>query len=53
MFYLAKFLQAAGLAIILIDFLRHFPGLMNVRILAAGVILFFSGWLIQQYLLRK
>lgn len=53
MFYLAKFLQAAGLIIVLFDFLRHFPELMNFRILAVGASFFLAGWLIQHYLLKK
>ncbi|MDO8581004.1 MAG: hypothetical protein Q7S13_05940 [Candidatus Omnitrophota bacterium] len=52
-YWIAKTLQALGLGIILISFIRYFPGLMNYRTLAAGLVFFLSGWIIQYYLLRK
>ena len=48
MYYLAKFLQAAGLTIILIDFIRRFPNLMNMRVLGAGIAVFTFGWLLER-----
>ena len=53
MYYIGKFAQAAGLTIILVDFVMHFPNLMNPRILGVGIILFLCGWIINQYLLKK
>jgi len=52
MFYLAKLLQAVGLIMVLLNFLQHFPELMNFRVLAIGTALFLAGWLIQRYLLK-
>ena len=52
MYYLAKIAQAAGLSIILWDFLRHFPALMNFKIWGIGIIIFLFGWLIQYFLLK-
>jgi len=53
MYYIAKLVQAAGLTIVVIDFIRHFPELMNFRIMGVGVMLFLFGWIIQRYLLKK
>jgi len=52
MYYLAKVFQAAGLAIITIDFMRHFPQVMNRKILTLGILLFGMGWVIQKFLLK-
>lgn len=52
MYYIAKIAQAAGLGVILIDYLRHFPELMNRRVLAAGIMLFVFGWVIQKFFLK-
>ncbi len=53
MYYLAKILQAAAMTIITVDFIRKFPELMNPRLLLFGIILFFAGWVIERYLLKK
>jgi len=53
MFYIGKLAQAAGLTILLLAFIRHFPGLMGYRELAVGSLLFLSGWIIDRFLLRK
>ena len=52
MYYVAKLFQAAGLTIIVIDFIIKFPQLMNQRIFMLGILLFVSGWLINRYLLK-
>jgi len=52
MFYLAKFFQILGLMVIGINFLMCFPSLMDPKILIAGILFFFCGWLVQRYLLR-
>lgn len=52
MYYFAKVLQAAALAIILIDFLRTFPELMSRTILVVCIAMFTSGWLINRYFIR-
>lgn len=53
MYYIAKALQAAGLAIIIIDYLRKFPGLMSYSSLGFGLFMFTFGWLIQRCFLNK
>lgn len=53
MYYLGKIFQAAGMVIIGYDFFRNFPALMSQKVLAAGMILFVSGWIINHYLLRN
>lgn len=53
MYLLAKCAQAAGLTIILIDFLRNFPNLMSRTILCVGIGVFFFGWSINKFLLKK
>ena len=52
MYYIAKFAQAAGLTIILIEFVRNFPNLMNYRILGVGITVFLFGWIITRFLLK-
>ena len=53
MYYIAKFLQAAGLGVILVAFLSRFPHLMDTKIFGFGGLIFFSGWLLQQFGLKK
>ena len=53
MYYLAKIAQAAGLTLILIDFLKNFPNLMNRKILMAGIILFGFGWIVERFMLKR
>ena len=53
MYFIAKLAQAVGLTVILIGFVRSFPDLMNTRLLAAGIILFTFGWLIQKFMLKR
>ncbi|MDP2654192.1 MAG: hypothetical protein Q8Q08_09190 [Candidatus Omnitrophota bacterium] len=48
----AKILQAAGLVVILINFLTHFPNLMDMKVLAFGAAVFAAGWTIQRYGVR-
>jgi len=53
MYYISKFLQAAGLALVLFGFLIKFPRLMDTKLLGLGIVIFLSGWLLQNYGLRK
>jgi hypothetical protein len=53
MYYIAKFLQAVGLAIILLGFLATFPRLMDRTLLTLGGCVFLSGWIFQTYGLKK
>ena len=53
MYYLAKTFQAAGLAIITIDFFRNFPQVLNRKVLTLGILLFGIGWIIQKFLLKS
>jgi hypothetical protein len=53
MYYIAKFLQAGGLAIILVGFLIRFPHLMDTKLLGLGGMIFFGGWLLQNVGLKK
>lgn len=52
MYLAAKFIEALGLGIVLIGFLRNFPKLMNPHLLAVGVSIFFCGWMIERFLLK-
>lgn len=49
MYYLAKFLQAAGLGIIFVGFFLKFPALMDMKLFILGLVVFFSGWILQKY----
>ena len=53
MYYIAKFLQAAGLALILLGFLIRFPHLMDTKLLGLGIVVFCGGWVLQNYGLKK
>lgn len=53
MYFLAKFLQAAGLGTILVGFIIKFPALMDMKIFFFGGIVFFSGWILQKYGLKR
>jgi hypothetical protein len=53
MYYIGKILQACGLTVILIGFIRNFPELMDHRSLAVGILIFACGWLVDRFLLRK
>jgi hypothetical protein len=52
MYYCAKIIQAAGLTLILIGFLKNFPELMDYKTLIAGVCVFVFGWLIHKFMLK-
>jgi hypothetical protein len=52
MYYLAKTLQFAGLVIIGIAFFAKFPALMDPKIFLAGIVVGYSGWVIQKYMLK-
>ena len=52
MYFVGKLAQAAGLTIILIDFIRKFPNLMSPKVLGVGVLLFIFGWIINKFLLK-
>ena len=52
-YYLAKFIEATGLVVILFGFIRHFPHLMDHKTLGIGILIFLSGWLIEAFLLKR
>ena len=49
MYWIAKFVQAVGLAMILIGFIQRFPQLMSPKIFLLGLGVFMAGWLINRY----
>jgi len=53
MYYLGKILQATGLTIILIDFLRKFPQLMSRTVLCVGIGIFTFGWIINRFFIKN
>lgn len=53
MYYIAKIAQAAGLAVILISFLKDFPKLMNPKIFGIGALIFVFGWIVQHFMLKR
>ncbi len=53
MYWVAKILQAAGMVIVLLGFIRSFPAVMDRPTLAAGIIVFASGWVIDRFVLKK
>ena len=53
MFYVAKILQACGMGIVLIDFLRKFPNLMSRQVLMIGLLIFAAWWITEKFLLKR
>ena len=53
MYFIAKFLQAVGLAVMLFSFLISFPNLMDRALLVLAGLIFLSGWILQTYGLKK
>lgn len=46
-------MQAAGMAVILVGFVRRFPEVMSYRLFVLGVGLFTAGWLLGRSFLKK
>ena len=53
MYYLGKIIQATGLAVVFINFVSHFPRLMNFKTFLLGTVIFTIGWIINQFFLQK
>lgn len=53
MYYLGKIIQATGLTIILIDYIRFFPQLMSRIVLCVGIGVFTLGWLINRFFMKN
>jgi hypothetical protein len=49
MVVIAKFVQAAGLAMILIGFIQRFPELMSPKLFLLGLGVFMTGWLMGRF----
>ena len=52
MYYIAKALEVLGMFVIAAGFIMKFPGLMDPKLLLAGLICFGSGWIIENYILK-
>lgn len=52
-YYLFKILQGLGLAVIAAGFVAAFPEIMNMRALAAGLLIFLLGWAMERFGLRR
>ncbi|MDO8674806.1 MAG: hypothetical protein Q7K71_01655 [Candidatus Omnitrophota bacterium] len=53
MYWAAKIFQAAGLAIMILGFIGHFPKTMPLNILLLSIVFFAIGWVIQVIVLKK
>ncbi|MFT5169958.1 MAG: hypothetical protein ACI9E5_000703 [Candidatus Omnitrophota bacterium] len=53
MYYFSKTIQASGIILVFIEFIRQFPKLMNFKLFLAGIVIFLIGWIIEHFLLRK
>ena len=53
MYYVAKALQFLGLALICFAFVAKFPSLMDPKLFLAGIVIGYTGWVIQRYLLNQ
>jgi len=51
LYYAAKSLELLGIFIIAVGFIIKYPGLMDPKLLLAGIICFGSGWVIEKYIL--
>jgi hypothetical protein len=52
MYYSAKGLELLGMTLIGVGFIIEFPGLMNPKLLLAGIVCFVVGWVIEKYILQ-
>ena len=52
MYYIAKFLEIVGMAIIGLGIIIKFPVLMDPRFLGFGLSFFLMGWVIENYILK-
>ena len=52
MYYSAKGLELLGMTLIGVGFIIEFPGLMNPKMLLAGIVFFVAGWVIEKYILQ-
>ena len=50
---LAKLLEAVGLVIILGGFITRFPQIIAPPTFIWGLLLFFSGWIIEHYFVKQ
>ena len=53
MYWAAKIFQAAGLAVMILGFIRHLPNMMPHNVLLWSIVLFVIGWVIQVIVLKK
>ena len=53
MYWVAKIFQAAGLALMILGFIRHFPNMMPPNVLLTSIVFFAVGWVIQVMVLKK
>jgi hypothetical protein len=53
MYWVAKIFQAAGLALMILGFIRHFPKMMPYNVLLTSIAFFAVGWVIQVIMLKK
>ena len=53
MYYIAKFLEIVGMAIIPIGFILKFPELMDPQFFGFGVVFFFMGLIIEKFILKS
>jgi hypothetical protein len=53
MYYVLKLIQAAGLTFIMISFVKNFPEIMDMKMLAVGIFIFTFGWTLQKIILKN
>jgi len=53
LYWVAKFLEAAGLGLLAYAFLRTFPEKMNYKVFGVSILLFVCGWIMERYLLKR
>ena len=49
MYYLAKFFELVGIAVIMLAFFLNYPDPMQYNTLLYGVIFFMGGWIIERF----
>jgi hypothetical protein len=53
MYYVGKILQAGGLTILCIGYMIRFPKLVDYKTFGISLLLFVTGWVITQYLVKR
>jgi len=53
MYYVLKLIQAAGLTLVMLGFLKNLPKIMDMKMFGLGIGIFAFGWILQKTMLKR